>query len=127
MTDRYIFFNPNPKGKKTSDCVIRMLCRIFDMSWREAYIDLSRVALRECEMPSSNFIWETYLKQNGFKRNNLPDTCPDCITVREFASLYSQGIFVACTGSHVVAVISGRYYDAWDSGDEVVSYFYSLI
>ena len=120
----YIYYNPNPKHKSTGDCVIRMLCRIFGFTWQEAYLALSEVVLTEYEMPSDNDIWEKYLKTHGFRKGILEHTCPDCMTVRDFADTYSQGIFVACTGKHVVAVIDGNYYDAWDSGDEVISYFF---
>lgn len=124
MLSNYIYYNPNPKNKKTSDCVIRMLCRIYGFTWNESYDELSKIVHREYEMPSSNFIWETYLKQNGFSKVTLPPTCPDCYNVRSFALDHGYGPYVACTGSHVVAVIDGFYYDAWDSGDEVVSYYF---
>lgn len=120
----YIYYNPNPKGKKTTDCVIRMLTRIYGMTWEEAYLSLSKVALAEYEMPSSNYIWEKYLLTHGFKKELLPHTCPDCMTVRAFARMFDNDIYVACTGSHVVAVEYGDYFDAWDSGDEVVAYFF---
>lgn len=120
----FIYYNPNPKHKSTGDCVIRMLCCIYDLTWREAYLALSEVVLNEYEMPSDNDVWEKYLKLNGFRKGILDDECPDCMTVREFATVYSQGIFVVCTGRHVVSVVDGNYYDAWDSGNEVVSYFF---
>ena len=121
----YKYYNPNPKNKKTSDCVIRAICRISGMDWESAYLALSTVVLSEYEMPSSNYIWETYLKSLGYRKTLLPNTCPECYRVRDFAADNPRGFFVACTGSHVVAVVDGTYYDAWDSGDEVVSYFFS--
>ena len=124
MISNYIYYNPNPKGKATTDCVIRMLCRIFGYGWNEAYDELSTVVHTEYEMPSSNYIWETYLKRHGFSKVTLPITCPDCYSVKHFAFDHSYGTFIACTGSHVVAVIDGFYYDAWDSGDESVTYYF---
>lgn len=120
----YVYYNPNPKHKNTTDCVIRMLTKVFDLTWDEAYIKLSTVVLAEYEMPSSNYIWEKYLTDNGFTKSLLPTFCPACITVREFSRQFNNGVYVACTGSHVVAVIDGDYFDAGDSGDEVVSYFF---
>lgn len=121
----YIPYNPNPLGKRTTDCVIRMLMKIYGFnSWDETYDRLSEVVKQEYEMPSSNNVWELYLKYHGFRKRLLPDTCPDCMTVERFSSYYNDDVYVACTGSHVVAVIFGDYYDAWDSGDEVVTYFF---
>ena len=120
----YIYYNPNPKRRRGSDCVIRMLCKICDFDWESAYLALSSIALARYDMPSSNDIWEEYLTSLGFTKSLLPMDCPNCITVREFLSANNKGTFVLCTGSHVVAAINGNYYDAWDSGDEVVSYFF---
>lgn len=120
----YIYYNPNPKGKKTTDCVIRMLTQIYGMTWEEAYLELSKVVLAEYEMPSSNYIWEKYLLTHGFSKKLLPNYCPDCTSIRRFSEIMPDDIYVACTGSHVVAVVGGNYYDAWDSGDEVVAYYF---
>lgn len=120
----YVYYNPNPKNKNTSDCVIRMLTKIYNISWEQAYIDLSDVVLSEYEMPSSNYIWEMFLLVNGFRKMLLPTECPDCTTVSKFSEMFDLGEYVACTGSHVVAVIDGNYYDAWDSGNEIVTYYF---
>ena len=124
--NNFIHFNPNPKGKSTGDCVIRMICAVTGLDWRSAYLDLSLIVLNEYEMPSDNDIWELYLQSLGFRKHLLPDTCPQCYTVAHFTADNPEGIFVTCTGSHVVAVIDGYYYDAWDSGNETVSYYFSL-
>ena len=70
-------------------------------------------------MPSVNKVWGNYLSSIGFERYLLPNTCPECYTVREFCHDNPEGIFILATGSHVIAVIDGNYYDAWDSGDEM--------
>jgi hypothetical protein len=75
-------------------------------------------------MPSVNWLWELYLKQNGFEKFLLPDSCPECMTVSGFARMFRKGSYVIGTGTHAVAVIDGNYLDAWDSGDETPSYFF---
>lgn len=76
------------------------------------------------DMPSSNRVWERYLFDNGFKRTLLPDTCPDCYTVKEFCRDHREGKFLLAIGNHVVAVEDGDYYDTWDSGNEVPIYYW---
>jgi len=70
-------------------------------------------------MPPRNGMWGSFLRFKGFKEVHLPDTCPDCYTVRQFCQDYPIGKYMLATGTHVVAVIDGNYYDTWDSGDEI--------
>jgi hypothetical protein len=74
-------------------------------------------------MPSANWLWGLYLKQLGFRPFLLPESCPECVTVRAFCERYPEGTYIVGTGSHAVCVRDGRYIDAWDSGDEVPTYF----
>jgi primosomal protein N' (replication factor Y) len=53
-----------------------------------------------------------------------PETCPECITVREFARRYPKGTYVIGTGSHAVCVKDGDWIDLFNSGDEAPMYFY---
>ena len=75
-------------------------------------------------MPSVNPVWADYLKEKGYHLIGLPNTCPRCYTVADFALDYPHGTYVLGTGDHAVAVIDGNYIDTWDSGNEVPMYFF---
>lgn len=122
----WIRANPNPIGKQTGDCVVRAIAIATGQSWRKVYADLCNLAGRECEMPNSNYIWGLYLRERGAKQFLLPESCPACITVRAFCKKYPEGIYVIGTGSHAVAVIDGDWYDTWDSGNEIPTYFWRI-
>jgi hypothetical protein len=76
-------------------------------------------------MPSSNAVWAAYLRSRGYRQYSLPRNCPDCYTVKEFCYDNPKGSFLVGTGTHVVAVIDGDYYDAWDSGNEVIDRYFT--
>lgn len=76
------------------------------------------------DLPNSNAVWASYLKGLGFKKAIIPDTCPDCYTVEDFAEDNPYGIYVLCTGTHTVTVINENVYDAWDSSREIPTYYY---
>ena len=120
----WIKCNPNPLGKAAGDCVVRAIAVAMGRSWRDVYQDLCDFGEIECDMPSSNSVWSLYLQENGFEQFLLPDTCPKCITVRAFAERFPRGTYIVGTGNHAVAIISGSFFDSWDSGSEVVSYFF---
>jgi hypothetical protein len=120
----YVDYNPNPAGKRVGDCVIRALCKLTGKDWETTYFGVAMEGFRLYDMPSSNNVWGKYIRGQGFKKKVLPDTCPDCYTVRDFAREHKQGQYLLATGSHVVAVVDGDYYDSWDSGDEVPAYYF---
>lgn len=80
----------------------------------------------DCDMPSSNKVWSGYLLSLGYKRYLLPESCPDCYTVKDFCADHKQGSYLLSIGNHVVTVISGNYYDAWDSGNETPVNVYTM-
>ena len=89
------------------------------------------------DMPNSNRVWKEYLKNAGYSEELIINTCPRCYTVKQFCTQHPNGRYllstteytltskIIVTGSHVVTVIDGDYYDTWDSGDDIpLSYFY---
>lgn len=122
----WVKVNPNPQRKHVPDCVIRAICFALDMSWYQVYDELCGVGRRDANMPSADSVWGHYLQMLGCKPFLLPQSCPRCTTVNEFSKLYPKGRYIIGTGSHAVAVIDGDYYDSWDSGDEIPSFFWKI-
>ena len=116
--------NINPKGHYVGDCVVRAIATATDDKWEKAYVELAIQGFMMSDMPSSNHVWGSYLMSKGFERHIIPNTCPDCYTVKDFCEEHPEGTYILATGSHVVAVIDGDYYDTWDSGDEIPIYFW---
>lgn len=120
----FIYHNENPENIQTEDCVIRALALFLEDSWENIYTDLSMQGFNMHSMPSANNVWGRYLKNNGYRRTTIPDICPDCYTIRDFAIEHPVGKYLVGTGSHVVTVIDGDYYDTWDCGNEVPIYYW---
>ena len=119
----YKQYNPNPSGRKVGDCVIRGVSFVTNQSWEDTYIGICLHGYEVKDMPSANHVWEGYLARKGFIKSVLPD-CPECYTVTEFCQEHPEGIYLLATGTHVVAVQDGDYYDAWDSGNEVPTHYW---
>lgn len=120
----YVMDNPNPAGSYVGDCVVRALSFATGDSWADTYIKLCLEGLILSDMPSSNKVWGEYLKGKGYHRYIIPDTCPECYTVRRFSEDHPTGTYILGTGTHVVTVIDGNYIDSWNSGDEVPIYYW---
>lgn len=121
----FIQFNPNPDWNYVGDCTVRAISRLTDTDWDSTYINLALQGFMMKDMPSSNHVWGAYLRSRGYERVPISNKCPDCYTVADFASENPIGTFLLATGTHVVTVEDGNYYDTWDSGDEVPIYYWS--
>lgn len=121
----WIRCNPNPAGKLVGDCVIRAVSIATGMTWDRVYHELYQVGMEECDMMNSDAVWGLYLYRLGFNPFLLPESCPRCTTVREFARRYPEGTYIIGTGGHAVCVKEGNWYDTWDSGDVVPSFFWT--
>ena len=120
----WIYANPNPCRREEPDCVVRAISLATDQTWDNVHTDLCVLSNLLCTMPSVNWLWERYLLDCGFEKFLLPESCPSCISVREFSNRFHSGTYVIGTGTHAVAVIDGNYLDSWDSGDETPTYFF---
>lgn len=115
----YIDYNPNPVGRRVGDCSVRAIAKALDVDWETAYAMIASNGFAMGDMPSSNSVWGAVLRQNGFKKQAIPNSCPDCYTFADFARDNPRGTFVLGTGSHVATVVDGNLYDSWDSSDEI--------
>lgn len=120
----YIYFNANPDNKTVGDCVIRAISFSTNQSWERTYIGIVSTGYAMHDMPSANHVWGEYLRMNGYTRHVIPNTCPYCYTVKDFCRDHTIGEYILATGSHVIAVSNGDYYDTWDSGNEVPIYYW---
>lgn len=121
----YVFFNPSPTNSKVGDCVIRSICAVTGDDWDTVYLKLCVEGFIFKDMPSSNAVWGSYLANKGFNRWIIPNTCPNCYTVADFAKDHQNGKFILGTGTHAVAVIDGAVWDSWDSQNEIPLYYWS--
>lgn len=114
----------NPIGIDTGDCVVRALSKALNQSWDITYWDLCGSGYFMRDWGNSNRVWDAYLRDNGFKRRVIPNTCPDCYTIKDFCEEHPYGIYVLATGDHAVAAIDGSYYDSFDSGSLTPIFYY---
>lgn len=103
---------------------MRAIAKATGQSWDETYTGLCVQGLAMGDMPSANSVWGAYLRQHGFTRHVVPNTCPDCYTVTEFARDHPRGVYVLALSGHVVCQLNGDYYDTWDSGNEIPLFYW---
>ena len=118
-------YNPNPVGRNVDDCTVRALSKALNTSWDEAHYILSETSRDMADIMNANSVLSAVLRKNGFFRYVISNICEDCYTIRDFCEDHPYGTYVVGTGTHVVAVKDGDYWDAWDSGNEIPIYYWS--
>lgn len=121
---RWKLFNNNPVNRNVGDCAVRAVSVALDTDWETAFALITNNAFQMGDMPSSNAVWGSVLRQNGFKRAIIPNNCPDCYTAEQFAEDRPKGVYVLGFGNHVATVKDGIIYDSWDSSKEIPIYFW---
>lgn len=117
---KFQHYNPNPTERNVGDCTVRALSKALGQDWEKTYVGLCLEGFLLGDMPSSNAVWGTYLRRNGYRRNLAPDD----ITVSEFSDSNPNGTYILALSGHVVCVVDNVLYDSWDSGNEIVLYFW---
>lgn len=118
------WYNLNPAGRNVGDCAVRAVAMALDTDWETAYSLIAEAGFRMADVISSNAVWGAVLRQNGFYRSAIPNTCPDCYTAEQFCIDHPSGVYVLGFGNHVATVRDGILYDSWDSSQEIPQYFW---
>ena len=118
----YRYFNPNPVAAREEDCAVRAVSAALGISWDEAFDLIAYNAKQMGAMMHRDAAWGSVLRQHGFVRATIPNSCPDCYTAEDFAIDNPEGIFVLGFGTHTACIRDGVLMDVFDSRDEVPIY-----
>lgn len=118
----WVRYNPNPYKRSVGDCSVRAVAKALGVDWNAAYMLTTRMGYSIGDMPSSDAVWGAVLREHGFRREVIPNRCPDCYTATDFCHEHPQGVYVLGFGGHVATVVDGDLYDSWQSGNEIPVY-----
>lgn len=122
----YIYYNENPRGNYyAGDCVIRAISVVTGKTWEEIYAALCAEGFYIGDWGNNNGAWDWYLRSLGYKRYICSNDCPYCYSVADFANDHPTGKYVLASGTHAIALVSGNWYDSWDSGSVPIIYYYT--
>lgn len=126
MTDEslWVEYNPNPTGRRVNDCAVRAVAKALNISWEQAYALIVTNGYAMGDMPSSNSVWGSVLRQHGFYRKIIDNDCPDCYTAKDFLLDHPHGVYVLGFDKHTATAVNGRLYDSWNSLNELPQYYW---
>lgn len=120
----YEYYEPNPVRTGAIDCSTRALSKALDVSWEKAYLMKALNGLLMGNEGVADEVWGSVLRENGFRREVIPNTCPDCYTVADFCEDHPQGTYVVKSENHAACIVDGVLYDSFNSENNVPSYYW---
>lgn len=125
---RYKFHNENPKNLlRASDCVVRALAFTLDKKWDNVLRDLTEIALELKNTPTSDQVFEEYLKRQGYpKERQLRKEDGTKYTVDEFAEYKDEGTFIVRVAGHLTSIKDGYVYDTWDCRHKTTGNYWKI-
>jgi hypothetical protein len=111
---RYVFYNANPKGLFTDDCVCRAISVAEGISWEKCHQKLSDLSRQEGKILNDVGFVENYLDKR------YPRMCYDNMTIGEFSKIAPKGHFVATMNGHITAIIDNVIVDTFDCSDRII-------
>lgn len=120
----YIEYEPNPVRTGGIDCSVRAISKALDVSWERAYVMLALNGFLMGNVISADEVWGSVLRQNGFVRKIIENSCPDCYSVEEFCADHPKGTYVVKSENHVATVVDGDLYDSWNSQGKTALYYW---
>ena len=120
-------YNPNPLGLNVGDCTVRSICAVTGQTWDDVHDQLCDLSRLMADMPSADRVWWELLREYGFVQRRMINQCPECITVSDFALAHPQGIYILGPPEHAVAILQGDWWDSWDSGGTIPTYYFRRV
>jgi len=128
-TTTFHYHNANPKGRFTTDCVVRAISAATETPYNVVVGELAKMQQSTGFDTSSPECFGRYLEiVHGWKKHKQPRKADGKkYTGSEFCREIAKGkkIVANLGGCHTVAIIDGRVYDTWDSTDGCIGNYWT--
>ena len=124
-TDSFIYYNANPKNRKTSDCVIRAISKFLNQDYNKVLMEMVKLSCDNGYAINSKEQIDIYLKSKGLIKNKQPRKKDNSkFTGIEFIE---QDIdCIAVIGSHhITCIMDNKIYDTWDCSNKCIGNYYT--
>ena len=129
-TAYYHFYNANPKGKITTDCVFRAIAVGMDKSWQDVMMEMTALAIKYGYVPTDTVCINKYLKRNGWVKQKQPRWEDGTkYTGKDFCQLYhfkTDEKVIATIGYHHITVFKNcKIWDTWNCSDRCIGSYWT--
>lgn len=111
----YEYFNANPHGRITGDCVFRAISLALDIPYNEVVMEMAKVMCKTGYSLVDAKGFGKYLELKGWKKNpQLKHSDGKKYTVKDFVQTHQKGTYLINMAGHLSVIKNGKNYDIWD-------------
>jgi len=126
-TKTFHYYNANPKGKLTCDCVVRAICTALNEPYEKVLKEMFEISIKTGYEYTDKKCVEKYLESKGWEKHKQPRKANNTkYTGKEFCerARYDENYVANIGGNHIVAVVKCKVYDTWDSTDGCIGNYW---
>lgn len=117
--------NANPKGRKTSDCVIRALSTATGKAYADIYRELFEISLETGYMLNEKRVEDKLLARYGFVKMKQPKHNDGTkYRIGGLPLLTNARVVVVRCAHHLTCVKDGVLIDTWDCRNKTINNYY---
>jgi hypothetical protein len=130
-TRSFHFHNANPKGRITTDCVIRAITTATEQPYEEIVRSLAEWQIETGYDDGDTKAYGAWLEAHGWKKQKQPRKQDGSkYTGKQFcAMLKKEGnherIIAHIGGHHIIAIVDCKVWDIWDSTGKCIGNFWT--
>lgn len=121
----YRYYNANPLGKFTDDCVIRALSIALDKTWDTVFLELNQLAFEKKIVFGDERVYSIYLANNGwFKQKQPTHDNGKKYKICEFLESFHGTAVIHAGNCHMSFVSEGHLYDIFNCEDRIIGCYW---
>ena len=111
----FTYYNRNPKGRITTDCVVRAMSTALSVPYEKVVMDMAKIQCESGLDDAEPKSIEKYLTANGWLKNRQPKHENGTkFTCKEFVKAHPKGKYILSLAHHLTYLEDGKIFDIWD-------------
>jgi hypothetical protein len=124
-TDTFKFYNANPKGRITGDCVFRAFSLAMDQDYNQTVMEMAELMCETGWALNDKYGEAEYLKRKGWIKQKQPRKADNTkYTGEEFCKIFDGTCVAHIGGHHMVCIKDHKVWDIWNSTDGCIGNYW---
>lgn len=124
-TETFEWFNANPKGRITGDCVFRAISTALGQDYNQTVMEMAELMCETGWALNDKHGEDEYLKRKGWIKCKQPRKADNTkYTGKEFAKIFEGTCVAHIGGHHMVCIKDHKVYDIWDSTNKCIGNYW---